>query len=350
MQIDAFIAEARARLGAVSGEAENGFRTILGEAAQRGTQVNRLAYILATVWWETARTMQPVREAFFVAPNDFAKAEAWRKKNLHYYPYYGRGYVQLTWKANYRHAGEKLGVDFVADPDQVMTAAHALDILFDGMDEGWFTGKALDDYIDEIDEPDSADLAEYVRARRIINGTDKAQTIGGMALAFEAALKAAGYSAAGVTAVAAGGLDAHIAALGLKHFKAYEFRVKGASHGNPKSAAYGLNTDPPAALYGHIDKTARVLDELRERLGRPITLSSVYRSKAYNKAIGGAADSSHLRFNAVDFAVVGSPFGPAHWAAALREMRSAGLFSGGIGTYSTFVHVDTRGSDADWNG
>ena len=32
----------------------------------------------------------------------------------------------------------------------------------------------------------------------------------------------------------------------------------------------------------------------------------------------------------------------------LQQMRSSGLFSGGIGKYTSFVHVDTRGHNADW--
>jgi hypothetical protein len=40
------------------------------------------AYILATVQLETGGTYKPVREGFYVAPGDFAAAEAWRKANL----------------------------------------------------------------------------------------------------------------------------------------------------------------------------------------------------------------------------------------------------------------------------
>ncbi len=72
-----------------------------------------------------------------------------------------------------------------------MEMPHAVAIMFDGMKEGWFTGKSLDDYIDDIDESDAEDLREYIAARRIINGTDKAATIGRLALLFEKAIKAA---------------------------------------------------------------------------------------------------------------------------------------------------------------
>lgn len=355
-----FYGTVRSRLGNVSQSAVDGFEIILDEAERRRTPVNKLAYILATAWWETAKTMQPVREAFYIA-SDFAKAEKWRKKNLHYYPYYGRGFVQLTWKANYKKAADKFGVNFVDNPDRVMELRYAVPIMFDGMTEGWFTGKALDDYIDEIDEPDSKDLEEYKQARRVINGTDKWVTIAQIALAFENALKDGAYShaeqplqpgvpAGGAAADAAPGFETHVTALGLRYFKPYEFLVKGSQHSNPSSPAYGLNTDPPQGLWPNIDLTAKVLDELRHRLQRAIVVSSVYRSPAYNDAIGGAGDSQHTKFNAIDFSVRGSPVGPTEWAAALREIRSGGMFKGGIGVYSSFVHVDTRGINVDWNG
>lgn len=197
-----FYASCAGSVGLVSKKAKEGCDLILAEAVKRGTPLNQLAYMLATAWWETAKTMQPVREAFYIAPGDFGKAEAWRKKNLHYYPFYGRGFVQLTWKDNYKKATAKLGHDFVNDPDAVMELRYAVPIMFDGMKEGWFTGKALDDYIDDIDEPDNADLLEYKEARRIINGQDKAETIAEIALGFEAALKEGGYGGHGAAGAA----------------------------------------------------------------------------------------------------------------------------------------------------
>jgi hypothetical protein len=81
MQRKEFYDTVRTRLGALSQDAVDGFELVLDEAEKRKTATNDLAYILATAWWETARTMQPVREAFFIS-SDFNKAEAWRKKTL----------------------------------------------------------------------------------------------------------------------------------------------------------------------------------------------------------------------------------------------------------------------------
>lgn len=160
-----------------------GFELILDEAIRRKTRWDNLAYILATVWHETAFTMQPIKE--------YGGEKYLRSKK--YWPYFGRGYVQLTWEENYRKASKVFGVDFVKNPDLVMQPKYALPILFVGMEEGWFTGKGFDDYLDGVDEDDKEDLREFSNARRIINGTDKQVKIGQHALVFERALKDAGY-------------------------------------------------------------------------------------------------------------------------------------------------------------
>lgn len=131
-----------------------------------------LAYMLATTFHETARMMQPIRE--------FGRGKGMRYGTI----YYGRGFVQLTWEANYRKASAVVSVDLVAHPDRALDLPVAATIMFDGMIRGWFTDRKLADYIDE-------DKCDYIQARRIINGTDKAVTIAGYAVSFEKALKAA---------------------------------------------------------------------------------------------------------------------------------------------------------------
>ena len=142
---------------------------------------NQAAYVLATADHETNGTFLPVREAYWLK-----NAEAWRKRNLRYYPWYGRGFVQLTWEANYLNAGKKIGVDLIKDPDAAMQPDHAAKILVLGMVEGWFTGKKLSDYI-------TLKASEFVSARRIINGMDKADTIAALAMKYDAELRKAGY-------------------------------------------------------------------------------------------------------------------------------------------------------------
>ena len=160
---------------------------ILKECKLAGLLRNQAAYVLATGWWETAHTMHPVKEAYWVK-----NAEAWRKKNLRYWPWYGRGYVQLTWERNYIHAGKQLGLDLTTNPEAVMKPDVSARILVMGSLEGWFTGKKLGDYI-------TLEKSDFKGARRIINGTDKAAKIATIAKAYDAALKVEGY---GITAPA----------------------------------------------------------------------------------------------------------------------------------------------------
>lgn len=163
-----------------------GLEKVLSFGRGRGTPLGDMAYILATAWWESAQTMQPVVEAYWLS-------EDWRRKNLRYYPWHGRGLIQTTWERNYRTMGAAIGVDLIADPDLLLQWRYALPALFLGMEQGLYTGRKLSDYIDNIDESDAEDLREFSNARRIVNGTDKQVSIGKLALDFEAALKAADW-------------------------------------------------------------------------------------------------------------------------------------------------------------
>lgn len=153
---------------------------IIDTCKEYGLTRDEAAYVLGTVHWETNGTFEPVREAYWVK-----NAEAWRKKNLRYYPWYGRGFIQLTWEENYIKAGKALGMDFTKDPDKVMEPKISAKIAVLGMKEGWFTGKDLDDYIDSIDESDKEDFLEFYNARRIVNGMDKANKIAQLAEKYE---------------------------------------------------------------------------------------------------------------------------------------------------------------------
>ena len=145
--------------------------------------LEQAAYMLATVYHECAATWHPVEEAFWVEPN----GDEWRTENLSYAPWWGRGYVQLTWEENFIRAGTELNKDFTTDPDVVMEPENSYAIMLNGMVEGWFTGKKLNDYI-------CPGKTDYVGARKIINGTDKASTIAGYAEKMATCLKSAGYS------------------------------------------------------------------------------------------------------------------------------------------------------------
>ena len=135
--------------------------------------------------------------------------------------------------------------------------------------------------------------------------------------------------------------------LNLEHFTAREFLTMGAGHFDSRSPGYGLNSHPPRVLWAKIYKLARVLDRLREEIDAPIQLHSVFRNDRYNLAIGGAPLSFHKLGQAAD---ISSPKrSPLYvWRCAVRE-RDKGTFEGGIGLYDGFVHVDIRGSRANWD-
>jgi hypothetical protein len=166
------------------------------------TMLRELAYVLATIRWETAHTFLPVEER---------RASAERQPSLHrrqsqYWGFHGRGYVQITWEANYLRAGRELAgreyeVDgrsvqvaptlFTAEPALVKDPDIGYDIAAIGMRKGWFTGRKLGDYVREGAAPD------YVNARRVINGTDCAQEIAVLADQFELLLRGAQVADAG---------------------------------------------------------------------------------------------------------------------------------------------------------
>lgn len=130
--------------------------------------------------------------------------------------------------------------------------------------------------------------------------------------------------------------------LGIKHFDSDEFTEY--FHVTRRGAT---NSEPPREMWGNIVPTIRVVDELRATMGRPIVLLSSYRSPAYNRAIGDAAPKSlHMQFRALDIAVSGRT--PRQVFNQLLTWRAAGRFKGGLGLYNSFVHIDTRGSNATW--
>lgn len=152
---------------------------IIKVGKENGLLRNELAYVLATTEWETNRTFEPVKEAYWLS-------EDWRKKNLRYYPWYGRGFVQLTWEYNYKKAGDKIGVNLIKNPDAAMEPNNAAKILVLGMKEGWFTGKKLSDYI-------TLQKSDFLNARRIVNGMDKAKEIEALAKQYDKELLDVGY-------------------------------------------------------------------------------------------------------------------------------------------------------------
>jgi hypothetical protein len=129
-------------------------------------------------------------------------------------------------------------------------------------------------------------------------------------------------------------LDALLQANGIRHFSALELAKPGRRH---ESGV--VNAPPPRDLWRNIIPTARVLEWLREQVGRPVTVTSGYRSLAYNRAVGSKDGSLHPAFNAADIQVPGMT--PQQVHAILERHPDARRF--GLGLYQSFIHVDTRG-------
>lgn len=191
---------------------------ILNESERRGLILTHLAYVLATPVHEVGTALQPKTESLTytnaariraVWPSRFpsiASAQPYVRQpqklaNEVYggrmgntgsndgWTYRGRGLCQITGKQMYTKLGNLIGVNLVGDPDAALEPDIAVHIMFEGMIFGLFTGKKLSDYLNAV-------ATDYRGARAIINGDVKANgdKIAGYARAFEAALKAAGYS------------------------------------------------------------------------------------------------------------------------------------------------------------
>lgn len=152
-----------------------------------------LAYALATTRHETADTMRPISEyggmgyfARMYDPQSTLPGRAAMAKRMGAKPgdgviFYGRGYVQLTWRANYAKMGGKLGLELEHFPELALDPEIAAKIMFVGMRDGDFTGKSFGDYL-------NSQATDYHGARRIINGTDRADDVAAHAAQFAGAL------------------------------------------------------------------------------------------------------------------------------------------------------------------
>jgi putative chitinase len=149
------------------------------------------SYLLATAKHETAHTFRPIAEipgkggvTYFERYDHHTRKgrELGNTTDGDGFRYRGRGYVQLTGRANYRKMATRIDVDFEAHPDMVMESAYAYRVMSVGMRVGAFTGKRLADYRFNT-------RLGRVLARRIINGLDRAATIAGYCEAFHEILE-----------------------------------------------------------------------------------------------------------------------------------------------------------------
>lgn len=159
------------------------------------SDIRHVAYLIATVAHECAFTFKPITERG--QRRYFDKYDAGTRIGAVLgnvrpgdgFKYRGRGYVMITGLRNYRVFAEKLGIDLVNDPDKALEPLISYRIAAIGMREGSFTGKAIGRYI-------NAERCEFVTARKVINGLDRAEDIAGYAETILAVIKSQEVSAA----------------------------------------------------------------------------------------------------------------------------------------------------------
>lgn len=149
--------------GKLNSEQKEGLDFLLTklENSRRIDTEPKRAYTLATIYWETAHTFQPITE---MGTMDYLRSRA-------YWPYIGRGYVQLTWQKNYKLFGDYLNIDLVKFPEKAGDKETAWKILEIGMTDKFgikdpdFTAYTLEDFFHD-------GLHNYKQARKIINPRD----------------------------------------------------------------------------------------------------------------------------------------------------------------------------------
>ena len=132
------------------------------------------AYMMATVKHECADEWQPIEEYGKGQGRPYGiQVQVTGSDGKQYLNvYYGRGYVQLTWKENYEKMSKALGLsdELLIHPERVMEPVIAYNIMSYGMRKGLFTGRKLSNFI-------YGEICDYKNARSIINGLDRWQTI-----------------------------------------------------------------------------------------------------------------------------------------------------------------------------
>ena len=166
---DIFFTKYREHFGKLNQSQAEGLSFLLKklDKSRKFSLASEYAYILATIKHECAEKYQPITE---YGSKTYLKSKK-------YYPYIGRGYVQLTWDFNYEKFGKLLKLDLLGNPDKALEKETSWKILEIGMSKGLYTGKKLGDYVNE-------DKTDYRNARRVINGLDRCDLIAGYAEEF----------------------------------------------------------------------------------------------------------------------------------------------------------------------
>ena len=170
--------------------ASDSARLIVAECKQQGLLRNECAYVLATAKHESGnfRYMREIWGPTAAQKRYEGRADLGNVQKGDGKKFLGRGFAQITGRRNYQDWSRRLGLDLLKEPQLAERPEIAVRILAEGMKLGTFTGKKLSDFM-------TLTRSDYVGARKIINGTDKADLIAGYAKQYDVLLKAAGYGA-----------------------------------------------------------------------------------------------------------------------------------------------------------
>ncbi|MFK7850890.1 MAG: D-Ala-D-Ala carboxypeptidase family metallohydrolase [Akkermansiaceae bacterium] len=138
------------------------------------------------------------------------------------------------------------------------------------------------------------------------------------------------------------GYSSYIKSLRLKNISTHTVI---AAHAKQRGSVW--NSLPPKNWWKRMGYTLKVVDRVSATMGVPVKeIVSAYRSPQYNARCAGAKRKSWHQANvAVDVKFHTSP---RTATATARSLRDRGLFKGGIGSYSSFTHIDTRGVNVNW--
>lgn len=103
----------------------------------------------------------------------------------------------------------------------------------------------------------------------------------------------------------------------------------------------------PEVVKENLETLAIQLEVLRSHFGKPVQITSGYRSPGHNIRIGGAKDSFHVRGMAADIKIKGIDPIIVYKAIELL-IRSGKMVEGGLGLYPSWVHYDFRGKKIRW--